>query len=655
MKRLKFVLAALLLVAAPSVLAAAATQSLWRETVQRALAADAPQAQTFRATALDEAALQTFLSGPARQGEALAVPRPDGGFDEFVLGDSGVMPTQLAAKYPQIKSYIGIAADGTQARIDVSPLGFQAMVFAADGVWIVQPQSRGGGNDYMSFSRGQFSASRDFQCGVHGKPASGSIDRGLRALPVPMTTTGTTRRSYVAAVGTTHQYVAAVSPAGGASVANGLAGVVATMNRVNQVYEKDFAIHMTLVANNDQIIYATAAGDPYPDGDDAIDMNSAHLDSVIGAANYDIGHVLTSGSGVANLGVVCRNGLKGDGTTGATNPTGDAFWIDYVAHEMGHQFGGDHTFNSTTSSCGGNRNGPTAYEPGSGSTIMAYAGICGAADLQPNSDPYFTASSLNEIGTYAAGAGAGCAEATPNPNPAPVIVPLSSFIVPARTPFTLSGSATTSSGGTLSYGWEQNDIGPANNNLAADPGNGPIMRSLNPTPTGVRTIPRLSNLVAGTALKGEVLPTTARTLHFRLTVRDNVPNSGSTSSADMTVQSVVTSGAFKVNTPNTAVSWAGNSSQSVTWDVAGTAAAPISCAQVGIDVSTDGGLTYPLNVGSFPNSGSATIVVPNVTTSAARIRVSCVGNIFFNISAPNFAITAASDVIFANGFQVAAP
>jgi hypothetical protein len=652
--RTRFLLSAALLIALGAATAQAADgPALWTDSAQRAPAADAPKAVQFRALSLDAAALGAFLNDGARRGEPLSLPLPQGGFTDFVLSDSGVMPPELAAKFPEIKSYVGFAADGTQARIDVSPQGLQAMVFANDGVWMVQPQSKEGGDAYMSFSRSDVAPEREFSCGVHGRPVPSHIDSALRSGPVPLVTTGTIKRNYALAMAANHQYVIAVSPSGGATVATGMAGVTATVNRVNQVYEKDFAIHMTLVANNNLLVYPSATGDPYPNDDSAIDMNTAHVDSVIGAANYDVGHVLTTGSGgVAGLGVICVNGDKGAGTTGSGNPTGDAFWIDYVAHELGHQFGGDHTFNSTVGSCGGgNRNGPTAFEPGSGSTIMAYAGICGSADLQPNSDPYFTASSLNEIRNYTFGGGASCSDTTTNPNAVPAIAALTNRIIPARTPFVLTGSATTTSGGTLSYDWEQNNTGTANNNLATDLGNGPIIRSLNPTASGTRVIPRLSNLVAGTTLPGEILPTTNRTMTFRLTVRDNVPGFGSTNSADMTVQSVVTSGPFKVNTPSTAVSWAGNSTQTVTWDVAGTTAAPISCSQVGIDFSTDGGQTYPQNVGTFPNNGSASITVPNVSTTQARVRVSCVGNIFFNISAPNFTIAAVSDVIFEDDFE----
>lgn len=645
-------LALLLALGAPAVHAADGA-ALWTDSAQRAPDARAPQAADYRALTLEPAALDAFLVGGARRGEALALPRPQGGFDEFILSDSGVMPPELAAKFPQIRSYVGVAADGTQARIDVSPQGLQAMVFGNDGVWVVQPQRLDDARTYMSFARGALPAARDFRCGMHGRPTARTVTQSVTPGPLPLTTTGTIKRNYMIAMAANHQYVEAVSPPGGATVATGLAGIVATMNRVNQVYEKDFAIHMTLVANNNLIVYPNAAGDPYPNTVDAIDINTSHINSVIGSANYDVGHVLTTeGGGLAGLGVICINSQKGDGVTGTGNPTGDAFWIDYVAHELGHQFGGDHTFNSTSGFCDGNRNGPTAFEPGSGSTIMAYAGICDDADLQSNSDPYFTASSLNEIRTYTfGGTGSPCSDTTTNPNAVPAIAPLSNYIVPARTPFVLSGSATTTSGGILSYAWEQNNTGSTNNNLASDPGNGPIIRSLSPTATGVRVIPRLSNLIAGTTLKGEILPTTNRTLTFRLTVRDNVPGFGSTNSADMTVQSVVTSGPFRVTAPNSAVSWSGGSTQTVTWDVAGTTAAPIACSQVGITVSTDGGLTYTQNVGTFPNNGSASITVPNVATTQARVRVSCAGNIFFNISAPNFTITAAADLIFRNGFQ----
>ncbi|MEO8672325.1 MAG: reprolysin-like metallopeptidase [Tahibacter sp.] len=626
--------------------------TLWADSAKHVLESRVPHPGAFRALSLQLPAMRAYLDGEARRGEIVALPRPDGGFSEFVLSDSGTMPPELAAKFPEIRSFVGVDRDGNQARIDVSPLGFNAMVFDRGGIWMVQPQAIGDGSDYMSFERLEAGSSdKPFICGVHGKPDAAQTH--LPRTVEPMITTGTTKRTYRAAVAANHNYVIAVSPVGGATVATGLAAVVMAVNRVNQVYENDFSIHLTLIANNNLIIYPAAVGDPYPNDDSAIDVNTGNLNTVIGGVNYDIGHVFTTGSGgVAGLGVVCDAAQKGDGTTGLTNPTGDTFYIDYVAHEMGHQFGGDHTFNGTGSNCGGgNRNGPTAYEPGSGSTIMAYAGICGSSNnLQAHSDPYFHASSLNEIKTFTSdlAGGASCGTAVANANAVPTIAALSNFIIPARTPFVLTGSATSTSGGTLTYDWEQFDLGAANNTLATDPGNGPIMRSFNPGGTS-RTVPRLADLIAGTSTIGNILPTTNRTMNFRLTVRDNVSLAGTSNSADMTVQSFVTTGAFAVTAPSTATTWTAGGVQTVTWNVSGTTAAPISCSQISLELSQDGGTTYPLALGTFPNNGTASVTVPNITTTQARVRASCVGNIFFNISAPNF--TVAPDLIFANGFQ----
>ncbi|UXI66144.1 PKD domain-containing protein [Tahibacter amnicola] len=629
----------LCLALASAAMPALANESLW----QNPGAATAGERSTqLRSVQLDTAALKQFLDTAARSGEALSLPRPDGGFDAFVLADSGVLPAELARKYPEIRSYVGTSADGRMARIDVSPQGLQAMVFDRGEAWVVQPSASGGRDAYQSFVRSASPLPRsDFRCAVHD--AAGAPRKfAFAATPVvPLGATGAVRRNYRIAVAASYEYTSAVSPGGQATVSAGLAAITTSINRVNQVYEQDLGVHLTLVANNDRVVYATS-NDPYSNTSSDINVNTSNLNSVIGSSNYDIGHVFTTGSGgVAGLGVVCGSS-KGSGTTGRANPVGDPFDIDYVAHEIGHQFRANHTFNSSSGSCNGNRASSAAYEPGSGSTIMAYAGICGSADLQPNSDPFFHAKSLEEITSFISGSGGSCASSTTNPNGAPTIAALSNIVIPARTPFTLTGSATAAAGGTLSYDWEQYDLGAINNNLSADPGNGPIIRSLPATASGVRTIPRLSNLLAGTTLTGEILPTTSRTLNFRLTVREAKPDFGRSNSADMSVQVNASAGPFAVTAPSTAVSWNGNSTQTVTWSVANTNAAPVSCSQVGLDLSTDGGQTFTRNLGVFPNSGSASVTVPNVATTSARIRASCVGNIFFNISRPNFTIVATS-------------
>ncbi|MEO5625172.1 MAG: reprolysin-like metallopeptidase, partial [Dokdonella sp.] len=621
------------------------TESFWHDDAGRSLSADAPHPADFRALTLDTAEVAAYLKAAQKGGVAttIALPQPDGGFADFMVTDSGTMPIELQNKYPDIISLKGSDAQGRAVRLDVSPMGFQAMVFDKTGMWLVRPEVLGGGNRYISFKR----AGLAVPTGEGTCEVSGGIDpAGLNLAPAPMTQTGVNHRVYRTAVAANHQYIAAV---GGGTVAGGLAATVMAVNRVTQVYEYEMSIQLTLVPNDDLIMYASATGDPFTsNGTGVISNSTSVISAAIGAANYDIGHVFTTGSGgVAGLGVVCSSSQKGRGTTGLPNPTGDAFYIDYVAHEMGHQFGGNHPFNGSLSNCsGGNRNGSTAYEPGSGTTIMSYAGICGADDLQPHSDPFFHAISLQDITNYTA-AGGNCSANTVNSNHAPVITPgrlPTGLTIPARTPFVLTGAATDVDGGdTVTYDWEEWDLGPQAPLTAGDNGTSPIFRSWPTTTSGARMFPKLSTILTGTAVPGETLPTTNRTLKFRLTARDERPGFGTSQSADISLAVVNTAGPFKVTVPNTAVSWAQGSAQTVTWDVANTSASPVSCANVDIALSSDGGQTYAYTLATgVANSGSAGITVPSVATTQGRVSVSCSNNIFFDVSDVNFSIPGAA-------------
>ncbi|MFZ2234741.1 MAG: reprolysin-like metallopeptidase, partial [Dokdonella sp.] len=377
-------------------------------------------------------------------------------------------------------------------------------------------------------------------------------------------------------------------------------------------------------------------------------------------------HLFTTGAGgVAGLGIVCSSGSKGRGTTGLSNGSTlqtDTFYIDYVAHEMGHQFGGNHTFNGSNSSCGGgNRSGSSAYEPGSGSTIQAYAGICGAVNnLQTHSDPYFHARSLLEMGNCSTtGTCSSCSANTPNPDAPPVVPAQASYTIPANTPYVLTGTATsTAPGANLTYGWEQYDLGAANNNLAVDLGTGPIQRSWLPTTTPRRYLPRLSDLLAGTSAIGEILPTTTRAMTYRLTVRDNVAAGGSSTSTDQTLTVVNTAGPFAVTAPTTGATWTfGGAPAMIAWNVTLTDLPPVSCAMVNIDLVTADTNQEDLIVlsslaSAVANSGTADVAIPNVSTTA-RVRVACANNIFFNISPPVTVVGA--DVLFTDGFDSVPP
>jgi hypothetical protein len=520
------------------------------------------------------------------------------------------------------------------------------MILSPEGNVFIDPYSLGDTENYLTYyTRDYLNTNKSFECELISDEGIINELNYLRGNSI-LTPTGPQLRTYRLAVATTGEYTAFF----GGTVPQGLAAVVTSVNRVNGVYEKEVAVRMVLVANNDTLIFTNAATDPYTnnDGFAMLAQNQTTVDSFIGNINYDFGHVFsTGGGGVAYLGVICRAGLKAGGVTGSGAPVGDPFDIDYVAHEMGHQFAGNHSFNGTAGACsGGNRNASTAYEPGSGSTIMAYAGICSPQNLQNFSDPYFHSINFDEIVSYTNfGSGNGCAVITATGNSAPVVtVPTGGFYIPKSTPFSLTGSAIDADGDGLVYCWEEFDLGPAGA-PGSPSGNAPIFRSWNPTSSPTRYFPRLVNLLNNTTVIGEILPTYARTLTFRLTARDNKVGGGGVNYAALQFNVDGNSGPFTVTSPNTNVNWAGSSSQTATWNVTNTNIAPVNCANVRILLSTDGGQTFPTVLSAnTPNDGSESVTIPNTPTTQARIKVEAVGNIFFDLSNANFSIEEAIPV-----------
>jgi PKD repeat protein len=417
-------------------------------------------------------------------------------------------------------------------------------------------------------------------------------------------------------------------------------GIIPAVNRVTGIYEREVSVHLTLVANNDLIIFNTPA-DPYVN-DQGLTMlatNQVTIDAIIGPLNYDIGHVAsTGGGGVAFLGVVCSV-QKAGGVTGLPQPTGDPYYVDYVAHEMGHQFGGNHTFNGNVSNCaGGNQNATTAYEVGSGSTIQAYAGICAPQNLQPNSDPYFHGASYDEILDHITGTADSCAVKTPTGNNAPAVEAGVDYNIPARTPFTLTASGSDPDGDSLTFGWEEFDLGPPHDGLS-DNGSSAIFRSFNPTTSPSRTFPKQSDLLNNVKTYGELLPTTTRVMTFRVTARDNRTGGGGVEYDSMKVHVNSSAGPFVVTSPNGNEWWTSGSTKTITWNVANTDQAPINATYVDIHLSTDGGQTFPIVLASaVPNDGSHDIAVPGISTADARIRISANDNIFFDLSNADFFI-----------------
>jgi hypothetical protein len=601
----------------------------------------------------------------------LPLPMPDGTFSRFQIVEAPVMDPLLAAQFPEIRTFRGVGIDDPTAsvRLDYSPRGFRAQVLSVNGSYYIDPyyQNDGGGT-YASYFKRDLVKTADWDCQItEDLPAA--QEAAIDAMTAPSLAVGAsapnityagTLRTFRAAVAANGEYTTAVSSPSAPSVALGQAAVVTAMNRVSGVYETELGIRMTLIANNSSIIYTNAGTDPYVNGTNDIDNNITNLSNTIGNANFDIGHVFTTGSGgVAYLGVVGTSSKAG-GTTGLPSPTGDAFYIDYVAHEMGHQFGGNHTFNTSNDSS--NRSALHAYEPGSGSTIMAYAGIEGAEDLQPNSDPYFHSESIQEIRAYI-GTIPSVGTSTSTGNIAPVISALTNYTIPTGTPFALTASATDANGDAITYDWQERDKGAATLLTTADNGASPLFRAWAPTTSGTRTLPKLARILDGTnqtlnasSRPVEKLFAVPRTSTWRVIARDNKVGGGGVTTADMTLTVVNTGAAFAVTAPNVAgITWAGGSNQTVTWNVSGTTANGINTANVNILLSTDGGNTFPINltVGGTANDGTQTVQMPfNTGSTTARIKVEAIGNVFFDIGNANFTITNVAGPTAAPGLPV---
>ncbi len=599
------------------------------------------------AAALSDVPMEFTQEGVARP-TRIDLPMPDGTFATFEIVESPVMAPELAAQFPEIKTYSGqgITDPAATVRLDWTPQGFHAQVLSPEGSYYIDPYSKGDTTFYSSYYRRdlRMEGADGWTCSLF-PDAIGDQPRIQRRqdeqLPTSTNASGTFLQTYRTAVAATGEYTAFH----GGTAALGQAAIVTAINRVTGVYERDCAIRLQLVANNINVVYTNSGTDPYTNnnGVTMLSQNQTNLNAVIGSANYDLGHVFsTGGGGIAGLGVVCGSS-KAQGVTGLPSPTGDPFYIDYVAHEMGHQFGANHSFNSTASSCNGNRASSAAYEPGSGSTIMSYAGICGTSNLQSNSNDYFVHKSYDEIVAWTNGSG-GCPTNVANGNTVPTIDAGLNYTIPVTTPFELTpASYGDANGDTLTFCWEQRDLGAAQNasgGVIADNGTSPFIRTWSPTTNPTRTIPRTLNLLNNTFVIGEALPGTNRVINFRCTVRDNRSGGGGVNFDSMQVTSTTSAGPFVVTSPNTNVVWAGT--QTVTWSVANTNLAPVNCANVDILLSTDGGNTFPtVLLAGTPNDGSQAVTLPSLSTSSARIKVKGAGNIFFDISNTNFQITPA--------------
>lgn len=626
--------------------------------------------KTFNLNKLNLLDLQSYLVGTPHfelgvskvSEKVIEIPFPDGNFKSFYVFEYSIMEPELADRYPDIKTYMAISTEGKHiyGKLDVTPQGFHAMIFTPIGTYFTDPYSQQTTEFYTTYWRKDFTHEKVFSCEFHEEEETTELkteilDYGetldLEKSSTPKFGHGEELRTYRLAMAATGEYTIFH----GGTVASALAAIVTTMNRVNGVYERDVAVRMILIGNTDQLIFTNPQTDPYTNGDAfaMLGENQTTINNIIGAANYDIGHVFgTNSGGVAGFGVVCNNNSKARGVTGGPAPIGDPFDIDYVAHEMGHQFRASHTFNSPSGGCGQNRSADHAYEPGSGSTIMAYAGLCNPENLQNQSHDYFHVESFRQIRKFIVlQGGNNCPVTTPTENSEPVITSItesSVYSIPQSTPFEMKAEAIDLDGDVLTYCWEQFDRQNQNTAINNPSGNQPLFRSFPPVLNGSRVFPRWEDILNGTQTIGELLPDYGREMKFRLLVRDNNPGAGAvyaTNLADNEPPSVVrvtvanNAGPFLVNTPQSNTTWSSGSNVQVSWDVAGTNQNPINCGSVDILLSIDGGENFNIvlaeNVG---NSGFVNVQAPEVNTNQARVLVKCANNIFFNVNNGNFNI-----------------
>ncbi len=598
-------------------------------------------------------------SRPSKFSAVISLPNADGKYEQFQIFEASNFEPDLQAQFPDIRAYSGKGITDKYAtlKLSISPQGIQTMVFRTDKAnEFIEPYSKDH-TVYAVFSSHREKGKLPWTCTTEEKQMDADIKSKIREPFLSGSSTGQLKTMRLAQ-SCNGEYSNFFGATGAAQVGLVLAAYNATLTRCNGCYEKDLALHLNLIANTTAVIYYNPSTDPYST---TLSQWNAQLQStltsVIGEANYDIGHMFGASGGGGNagcIGCVCVNGSKGSGITSPADgiPQGDNFDIDYVAHEVGHQLGGNHTFSMSLEGTGVNK------EVGSGITIMGYAGIT-AQDVAPHSIDIFHEATIAQIQANLAAKTCPVSVAM-TANNAPVVAAVSNYTIPISTPFALTGAATDAENDPLTYCWEQNDnstVSGASSVASPTKAAGPNWLSFPATVTGTRTFPKLSTILSGLnvtpPLPGgdaganiEALSSVSRTLNFRVTVRDNNPyvagsTIGQTAFTDAVVTVTNTSGPFAVTAPNTAVTWSAGSAATVTWSVNGTTAAPVSCASVNILLSTDGGNTFStVLAAATANDGSEVITVPSTPGTTCRVKVEAVGNIFFDISNTNFTIGA---------------
>ncbi|MDC0172196.1 M12 family metallo-peptidase [Gammaproteobacteria bacterium] len=621
---------------------------------------------------LDTSILQTALRskiGLAKKQNIIYFPNAFGEMIAFDVKEKSNFSPILAAKFPEISAFIGVAVNDASQKIHFSlaPEGIQAAITSSTRPEKVTIEKIRGTNTYAVADLTEAVKSRDgFICttptnSVTINPASNRLTNSSFSRIYENQSkfsNASTLTKYRLAVSTNGQY----TRYHGGTVAGALAGINATLTHVNAIFERDFGITLELVDNNDLIIYTDPATDPYTDSEGALSSElQINLDAVIGSANYDHGHIFSAiscgfgGCGYAGaIGGFCDNKSKGSAWSDSLQPEGSNF-TKLVAHEIGHQVGANHTFSDRSEGTGKN------VEPGSGTTVMSYAGITGSNNVALQGDEYFHYVSIEQTLAYLQNQS--CHVDMPNENSLPVVEDIPDRTVPILTPYILSGSATDEdSDDVLSYTWEQIDDGVVTD-TSFGPKNlsGANFRSLSPSSAGERYMPKLSSVLSGnltlenpnTLSTWETLSSVPRDLNFGFTVRDNAVGGGGIAQKTMKVSVVDQGGSFSVTSPADGLMYLANEAHTVAWNIAGTNLAPMLADKVTITLSVDGGLTFPYTLASdVDNDGSHDVTMPDFATSEARIRIQPNNNnIFYAISNENFSLTRKDIILSAQQYD----
>jgi len=592
----------------------------------------------------------------------ISFPNSEGKLEQYRIFEASIMEKILQEKNSLIRSFVGKGVNNSNSiRFSISPLGFHGMIFRNDGAtFFIDPYSKNK-NSYVIYAKNSLPNEKSFECHVEElasnynksnlqKKVENANDGNLRTFRLAVATTGEYSQFHlnnlgIAATATDEEKKQAV-----------LSEIHVAMTRVNAIFERDVALTMQLVVNNTDIIYLDGATDPFTNDDTEalIEESQSVIDSTIGFSNYDIGHTFsTGGGGLAYLYSPCTSS-KAKGITGTNSPIGDSYYIDYVAHEMGHQFGAHHTFNSSAGDCSGNKNNGTAIEPGAGTTIMAYAGLCSPENVTQQSDDYFHLVSIREMWANISAGNSDCAEILATGNNSPAIEAIENYSIPISTPFILNAIATDEDGDLLTYTWEQLDSEETTYPLVSTATEGPAFRSLPPSESSKRYFPSLRTVNLGNIKDTwEVIPSVGRTMNFGVTVRDNNENGGQTASEETLVTFAAEAGPFIITSQLEPVVWSEGTSETITWDVANTNIEPVNCSLVNILLSEDGGLTYPIILASnVENDGSHDIVVPNSSSTRARVKIESVGNVFYTSNFKNITIQSSEFVMNFENYHI---